>query len=72
MIEFKLNKAEEDYLNEIIKALSVLYGEYDELKRTYVFTHSSIGIKSEVILKGYVDKNKIFEINKDITDYTSW
>lgn len=72
MITFTVGEKEQETLDELIKALLVIYGDYDELKKTYYFTYSGIGIKSGVTLFGFKDKNKIFEISKDITDYESW
>lgn len=72
MITFTIAKKEQEVLDELIKALLIVYGDYDELKRTYHFTHSGIGVKSEVTLFGYKDRVKIFEISKDITNYDNW
>jgi len=72
MTEFKLNSKEEDNLLEVISALKVVYGDYSDLKATYIFTPTGIGNNIKVVLKGYKREVKIFEVEKDITDYESW
>jgi hypothetical protein len=69
---FTIGEKEQENLDNILSALLTIYGDYDELKRTYHFTHSGIGIKTKISLVGYKDKIKMFKIDKDITDYDSW
>jgi len=44
----------------------------DELKKSFIFTPTGIGNNIKVIFRGYNDRVKLFEVEKDITDYSSW
>ena len=68
-MNFTLNEKEQETLNNIIKSLDTIY-DIGELKRTYSFTPTGIGNNVKVGLVGYgLNKEKLFEIEKDITDY---
>jgi hypothetical protein len=71
-ITFTVEEKEQETLDNIISALLTIYGDYDELKRTYHFTHTGIGIKTEISLIGYKNKIQIFKIDRDITNYDNW
>lgn len=70
-MEFKLNEKEKGTLKKVIESLDIIY-DISELRRTYQFIPSGLGNICTVKLVGYKDKNKVFEIEKDITDYDSW
>lgn len=70
-MEFKLNPKEQRSLLELVKAIEVLY-DIDQLNRSYTFSPSGIGNKVEIRFTGYRNREKVFELSKDITDYDSW
>ncbi len=68
---FTLNDTEKNSLKNIETALEVIY-DIDELRRSYTFSPSGLGNQIVVTLSGYKERVKVFEVNKDITDYDSW
>ena len=72
-MKFELNKKEIENLQKYVEALDFLLDGATEIKRTFHFTETGIGVICKVTLVGInSETNKNITVEKDITDYESW